>query len=319
MVWEEEEGTAGDEKLPDYEPGELTPGNLLSLEEALNLSPLEVYNRAADELENILIDWGIENGFDSSQMRGMLKENERFLSELTNQWIADAQNVDSAMNRYEDFFPGFEDEQRGMTFVGSSAWMAGNPDGQTNTVERLWGELEKEYPGLGPFPGRSVKKSTTTGRTRMTPTEIRNQYDLTAMAGSVNDVWRLLLLESNPDARQMASDYVEAMVATRGEKAIDFETFIRERAKETARYASIYRKKPDSHSEEQFLQPYFQAAQQRLRPMNAARTAIGGAQFGADAGTFQARLDRSNESITSAPFIQALGARVESLNGVLKG
>lgn len=309
----------GKEPDPVYVAGDLSPENLMLLEDETAPTPLEIYNRASNELEDWLVDWGAENGFDSRQMRGLLENNEELLSRLTNEWIAEAQGVSSAVtysDRFEDFFPGYEGVNV-FTTPGTEEWMAGNPDGQINTVEKLWGELEKIYPILGPSPGGRTTK--TTGPRRATASEIRNRYDTTQLAGSVNDIWRLLLLESNPRAKQMATEYVEAIVATRGEKAIDFETFVREKAKKTTRYKSIYRKKPDSHSEEQFLQPYFQAAQQRLRPQNAAGVAIGGAQFGADASAFNERLNRSNENVTSAPFIQQLGARVESLKGLLKG
>jgi hypothetical protein len=109
------------------------------------------------------------------------------------------------------------------------------------------------------------------------------------------------------------------MVEHMGKKKIDFDTFIRNKARETARYASIYRSKPDALTEEQFLQPYYQSALQIVRPDNADEVAIGGAQFGSDASTFAARLRRTDESTSSSNFINELEQRMTGLNNLFKG
>lgn len=157
------------------------------------------------------------------------------------------------------------------------------------------------------------------GRAR-TPEEIRNQFDVDELTERATEIWRGILLTDDFDARGMAQAYVDAIVASKGEKRIDFDTFIRNKARETDRHASIYTHfKPGALSEEQYLQPFHAAAQQVLRPENAADVAIGGAQFGADSATFGARLRRSEEATGSAPFIGELESRLSDLNSLFKG
>ncbi len=158
------------------------------------------------------------------------------------------------------------------------------------------------------------------GRRSLTPDEIKKQFDLDELAERATEIWRGILLTDDFDARGMARAYVDAVIAGKGEQRIDFDTFIRNKARETDRHASIYKNfKPGALSEEQYLQPFYAAAQQVLRPENAADVAIGGAQFGADSATFGARLRRSEEATSSAPFIGELETRLTDLNNLFKG
>ena len=115
----------------------------------------------------------------------------------------------------------------------------------------------------------------------------------------------------------MARSYVDAIVASKAEKKIDFRTFIRTKAMATDRFASIFVNKPSSQSAEQYLAPYHAAAMQAASPEDAAGIAIGGAQFGADSSTFAARLQRENND--DAPYINQLQDRMRNLNQVFKG
>ena len=72
-------------------------------------------------------------------------------------------------------------------------------------------------------------------------------------------------------------------------------------------------------SEEDYLLPYFAAAQQLSRPNAAGGIAISGAQFGASAQSFGQRLRRTKTATSSAPFLNELEGRLRHLNGVLKG
>lgn len=152
-----------------------------------------------------------------------------------------------------------------------------------------------------------------------TAEDIRGKFDLDELTEAGKNIWRGMLLTDDADIRGMAKSYVDAIVASKGKKKIDFVEFIRGKAKETDRYASIYSSKPDSLSEEQYLAPYFQAAMQVAAPGDADELAIGGAQFGADAQTFAARLRRSEAATSSAPFIEELQSRLTALNKLFKG
>ncbi len=157
------------------------------------------------------------------------------------------------------------------------------------------------------------------GRTGPTAQEIRDQFDIEELSEAAANLWRGMLLTDDADTRGMAKAYIDAMVAGKGKKKIDFVEFIRNKAKATDRYASIYRNKPDSMSEEQYLAPYFQSAMQVVNPHDADEIAIGGAQFGASSEAFAARLRRSEAATGSAPFINELQERLGALNRLFKG
>ena len=166
-------------------------------------------------------------------------------------------------------------------------------------------------------PGGSGRRGS--GSRGPTAQEIRNQFDLDELAGAVNDMNRGLVLEDHADAKGLARKYVDAIVATRAEKEIDFETFVRGKIEATARFKNIYKRKPASVSAEAYIAPYLQAAMQMASPNEAAEIAIGGAQFGTSAESFRQRLNRTDDVTGSAPFINALEGRMNSLTSVLKG
>lgn len=173
---------------------------------------------------------------------------------------------------------------------------------------------------FGPEVADSWAVSNSPGRGRSGTPDIRSQFDLDQLANRANDLHRAYLLTDADNPRAMAKKYVDQIVKTGGKEKIDFDTFILTNNIEgTARYASIYRNKPDGMSETDFIQPYYQTAQQVMRPDEAAATAIEGAQFGASAQQFQERLARSNEFRTSAPFMQNLEGRMRSIKDVFKG
>jgi len=281
--------------------------------------PFAIIDGVLNTMEDDLVRWGNENGYNSEAMKGFM----------------DAIASQLAIGVNSQFRQGLEYDQEISSFLtdeitGSDAFQQINlrgsfdyyftPDGLMELVDNAWSQAQGIWSGLGDRPtGDPVGSGGGGGRRSPTPEEIRNQYDLDQLTNDVNSLWRTWLLEEHSNPRKLASDYVEAIVATKGEKAIDFQTFVRSRAQSTSRWASVYRKKPQSMSEEQFLQPYFAAASQVLRPKNAAGVAIGGAQFGADAGSFQANLARQNENVTSAPFINGIQERLSAVKGLFKG
>lgn len=157
------------------------------------------------------------------------------------------------------------------------------------------------------------------GRTYPTSAEIRQAYDLNQLAQAASDQWGAVLLDDAPDARAIAREYVDAMVASRGQQKLDFNTFVRGKIKGTARYASIYRNKPEGLTEENYIGSYLGAALSKVRPDNANALAIGGAMFGSSASTFEARLNRTSEVTGSAPFINDMQDRMGRLKGLFKG
>ena len=152
-----------------------------------------------------------------------------------------------------------------------------------------------------------------------TEEEIRQQFDVDQLALSAQNTWRGLLLDENADPRALAREYVDAVVATKGQQKLDFNTFVINRAKNSARYGAIYKNKPASMTEGQFISPYLQAAQQVVGSTDEA-TELGmkGAMFGASSPAFQARLQRTDAVTQSAPFITGMENRLTDLRKVFR-
>lgn len=180
------------------------------------------------------------------------------------------------------------------------------------TYSRWW--WGSKIPGVADVWGGTSSPSGGSGSGRARPS-----FDLAQLANRVTDLYRAYLMTEPEGARGKAQAYVDAVLRN-PDQPLDFDTFILGHyIQKEARYASIYRDKPESMSEQQFLGPYVSLASQVLRPKNQASAAIGGAQFGASAQQFQDRLTRSNEFRTSSPFLNSLEGRMRSLRGVLKG
>lgn len=192
------------------------------------------------------------------------------------------------------------------------------PAGLNEITQRVW----EFYNGVMPFdmgPLLQAPRRGSSGSGRPSAEDIRNQFDVDQLAQNATDLWRGYLLEEPDDARGIARDYVNAIVATGGQQKIDFGTYVQKRAKETSRWASVYRSKPENVSEIDYIGRYHQAALQVMRPQNADSVAIGGAQLGADSAAFAARLGRTDEVQRSSSFIDGLGTRMNEVSKVLRG
>lgn len=224
-------------------------------------------------------------------------------------------------------------ETQALTGRGASAQGFGSVPGDTQLelhslyeIAKNWltirsPELKKMYTGdFGPrvSGGGSGRRGSGRGRGGPTADEIRAQFDLDQLSEEVNKMYRAYLLTDSPSARGIATAYVDAIVKNPDQK-LDFQTFVLNRIRGEARHKSIYRNKPDSVDEIEYLRPYMQSAMSMLRPQNAEEAAIGGAQFGADPNAFAARLMRSDEVTGSAPFINAMEQRVSSVSKVFRG
>lgn len=201
------------------------------------------------------------------------------------------------------------------------------PQGMQNLILQARNWIGTRWPAFqegltAEIPSGSSGRRGRSGRGRGRPTEaeIRAQFDMTQLTNAVNQMSRALLLEESDDAKAVAEAYVGAIVQNPDQK-LDFETFAREKILSKPRAKLIYANKPEGMSEEQFLQPFFQAAQQRIGPgfgSQAADIAIEGARFGASPQAFQARLNRTRQVQSSAPFLRNLGEKISSVRRVLK-
>lgn len=222
-------------------------------------------------------------------------------------------------------------ETQALTGRGASAQGFGSVPGDTQLelhslyeIAKNWltirsPELKKMYTGdFGPRVSGGGSGRRGSGSRGPTADEIRAQFDLDQLSEEVNKMYRAYLLTDSPSARGIATAYVDAIVKNPDQK-LDFQTFVLNRIRGEARHKSIYRNKPDSVDEIEYLRPYMQSAMSMLRPQNAEEAAIAGAQFGADPNAFAARLMRSDEVTGSAPFINAMEQRVSSVSKVFRG
>ncbi len=166
--------------------------------------------------------------------------------------------------------------------------------------------------------------SGSRGPRKPTAQEIRNQFDMDQLTDATNNIWQGWLVEDAPEARKLAKAYVDEIVRTRGEQEIDFATFIQNRIKKTSRYGLIYQNKPDGISEQQYLQPYVQSAQQIMGGGQGARSSVAdiataGAALGASGEGFRNRLTRTDAVQNSQGFITGLEDRVRGVSDLLRG
>lgn len=306
---------------PVFTPGSESAESREALGLEVGPDSFDIVDRMLGTLQDDLLSWGKKAGYTSDQMNLFMGAFEDELALNLNSSLADGKGYQQRVSKLVQF-EGVDPDPNA-TFVagdfrGTFGWYY-SPEGLEKLVDDAWTTLQTKWSGLGDRSAISRGGTGRAGSRKPTATEIRNQFDLDQLTNSVNDIWRVMLLEEHDNPRKLASDYVEAIVRTGAEKTIDFETFVRERARKTARHASIFRNKPESESEESLIQRYYQSAMNILRPNNAAEVAIGGAQFGADAATFSARLGRSKEVTGSAPFITGLENRMSDLKGLFRG
>lgn len=184
--------------------------------------------------------------------------------------------------------------------------------GRDQRLQSFWvGTKGGKIPGSGGRGGGG-------GARRPTAAEIRANFDLNELAAGVTEIFRGTILDDAKDPRAIASAYVESIVRN-PEQKLDFEAFVKEQAKATPRYASLYRNKPKAMSDAQYIMPYLNSAMQMARPKEAVNIAAGGAQLGADPAAFRSRLNRTNATTTSAPFISSMEQRMTGLKRILKG
>ena len=202
--------------------------------------------------------------------------------------------------------------------MGAGYYFA-DPNGFLDLVNEVWRYYDQKAPFDLMAVGAPTSGGGSGGSRGLSEQDIRNRYDIDSLAGNATELWRQWLLEEPDDPRGLAEGYVNAIVATGAQKQIDFRTFVESHAKKTARWASIYRNKPESMAPEAFLGQYFTSARQVTRPGNAADVAIGGAQLGASPEAFANRLRRTEEHQSSAAFINELGNRTKAVSGILRG
>lgn len=152
----------------------------------------------------------------------------------------------------------------------------------------------------------------------LTPEQIRAQYDVDSLARDATRIYQGLLFDEPRDSRAIASAYIDAIIKNPDQK-LDWQTFVKGRVQNEARYNLIYKNKPKGMTEEQYFAPYVNSATQMLAPREISSAVTGAAQLGASQGQFRERMARSDSATSSAPFITGFEKRMQDLAGVFKG
>ena len=184
-------------------------------------------------------------------------------------------------------------------------------------LQSKWSDLGANWNANTSSGGRSGGGG---GRSSLpTEQEIRQQFDVDQLAAQAQNTWRGILFDELEDPRTLARSYIDAVVKSGAQQKIDFQTFVETKATSTARYAAIYKSKPEGMTRAQFIQPYMQAAQQVIGANDqAVSSGLTGAMTGASADSFQAQLNRTDAVTGSTNFINGMEARLTDLRKVFR-
>lgn len=125
-------------------------------------------------------------------------------------------------------------------------------------------------------------------------------FDRDQLIAQATELWRGRLLEEPDNVGGLVDEYIQkANSFWMGQGGqLDFATFVLGRTEGTARYKTLYAKKPGSMSHEQYLGQYVQAVRGLgLRESTAMREVTAGASTGVSAAGFSARLETSPEVV----------------------
>lgn len=306
--------------LPDFGEG-TREEDIEAIEREFEHDPLDWANVVG---QTILFDmgyWAELNGelFDTAgQMYGRMR-SEMFTAIYTSLFVhADNRQRTANPMIQREIAQGAHPSEFGVLGMGRDYYTS-TVQGQNEMIEyaRNWMGNKTGW-DLVAAPRTTKPSGRGSGRGRSAQ-DIRNMFDVNELARGVNNLNRALVLEDHADSKGLARKYVDAVVATGGDKKIDFESFVRDKIEATSRFKHIYARKPESVSAEDYIAPYLGAAMQLASPDEAAGLAIGGAQFGSSAETFRQRLRRTENVTGSAPYINQLEARMSNVSNILRG
>lgn len=154
--------------------------------------------------------------------------------------------------------------------------------------------------------------------------DIRNSFDEDELTDAVQSLWGAHLFEDTTQARAIAKNYINAVVAGKGQKEIDFKTFVTNRMKQTPRWKMIYRNKPEGQDPLEYSSKYAQMAESAVgggqgNKKLVGSLAAGGAALGASQDAFAGRLQRTDAQRNSQGFINGLEETVRGVSQVLRG
>lgn len=205
---------------------------------------------------------------------------------------------------------------------------AGNPHipgGIENLVKTAANWISQDVPGFGDwYNGGDVNIRTGGGgggSRKPTAAELRAQFDIDKLTRDAQKMARAFLVEDIDNARDIAVSYVNAVVSSGGEQAIDYGEWVNQRLEKTTRWKQIYRNKPEGVNPLDYIQPYANAAQQALggnRGQGISQVVGEGAALAGNAQSFGARLAKEDTVKNQSNFITGLEKRMSNISGILR-
>lgn len=236
-------------------------------------------------------------------------------------WVRD--NIDGAIDFINQRVFGPHNAGVG-TPVGAPLWEPQTPQdwGEIYDAAAMFYSMQLGINLLEP-PSSSGSGRRGSGSSGPTAEEIRNQFDEDAVTESVGQMWRAFLVEEAPNARSIAKGYINDVVKTGGQQEIDFEQYVLGHIRGTEQYKTLYKRKLDGQSEQQFLQPYIQSAMAVAGggqdTAQLTRLVTEGAALAQNPDEFRSRLARTDAAKNSRGFIGDLEDRMRGINNILRG
>lgn len=194
------------------------------------------------------------------------------------------------------------------------------PDGLNAIYNLLKQKIDTYVPGFA--TGVAPKSSGGSGSRAPTAGEIRQQFDLDKLTDDAQSLARAYLVEDHPDPRGIAKAYVDAIVSSGGKQALDYQTFVLNRLKKTARWTTIQRNNKSGVDPLEYVSKYAQAALSALggnRGLGVSDVVGEGAALAAAPGAFQDRLMREDSIRNQSGFINGLEERLSGVSKILRG
>jgi len=168
--------------------------------------------------------------------------------------------------------------------------------------------------GFGKLPSGG-----STGGGRGAARTTAEMFDIDQLTDKINESWRSFTLSDAPNARELARQYV-AQVAGNPSQALDFNTWVKNRMRNTPEWNFVFRNKPAGVSEEDYIRFYASSVFNVLGPSGDAPTvARNAAAFGASPDALEGRLRFHPTVSRSSGFIGKVEESYRSIRDLLGG
>lgn len=143
------------------------------------------------------------------------------------------------------------------------------------------------------------------------------QYDRNQLKNTATGMVTQLLIDDNPQfVNKVTADYVDYMIANPGSKT-DFNSYVYNSIKNTARYKMLYKNKPLAMTEQQYLGVYTNATQM-ASPAEQGKLITAQAAAGGTAETAGIAAQFSESGSRTNKFINSIEQSAEALNKLFR-